>query len=107
MDAAEAVSGTVVLPIQFFAGPTSDAWTPERRLMAAVLEEAVRECRTVLDARGAHAQFARRALSIWFCSENEDGPFSFVSICHALDLEPSGVRAALAPRPWATPSRRP
>ena len=41
-------------------------------------------------------QVVRAEIGAWFRSNDTGGPFSFLTICAVLDLEPSSVRAALA-----------
>jgi hypothetical protein len=67
--------------------------TPEQRLMAAVLEDAVRELVRPSGA-GYGARARRRAeVELWFESDDVGWPFSFVNVCEALDLDPGGVRS--------------
>jgi hypothetical protein len=63
--------------------------------MLAVLEDAIRcfqEHRR--DPRAAPGRLAREAEE-WILDDDDDGPFSFATVCEALDLEPTAVRAAL------------
>ena len=88
-----------VLPSQFFSGAGIDAsLQPEKRLMLAVLEDAVgtfQKCAFARDRRG-QALFAET--EEWFTSEDREWPFSFENICQALGLEPSFVRTGM--RRW-------
>ena len=88
------LSLNLVMPSQFF--PEGGDGPGERRLMRAVLKDAL----TVLfkydatqDRRGqrllADAQH-------WLESDDADWPFSFVNVCDALGLEPSCVRERVA-----------
>lgn len=70
-------------------------WQPERRLMLAVLENAI-------DAYLGNAGSLRgirlaryREASDWFRSGDTDWPFSFVRICEACGLDPVLVRRML------------
>ena len=72
----------------------------ERRLMLAVLIDAIRALRThrssAHNLRGSRAWLRDRA---WFKAEDLGGPFSFVNICAALGLEADYVRrCVLTPR---------
>jgi hypothetical protein len=86
-----------LLPEQFFvpAWESEAVWTGERRLLCAVLQEAVhaflkyREVRTV---RG-HRLF--REAQEWFWSEQCDGLYAFESICRHLHLDPDYIRQGL------------
>jgi hypothetical protein len=90
LGAPEVVPDTI-LPAQFF--PRAAALAPERRLMMAVL------ARSLLDLQsnaGTGTRRARRHLAeveAWFASDDDVWPFSFVNLCHALDLDPSSVRS--------------
>lgn len=92
--AAELLIADTVLPVQFWDRRPHGA-DPERRLMAAVLEDAVALCvRTVSLRNAALAREAEEA-DEWMASDDRVGPFSFASICDALDLDPQGVRDAI------------
>jgi hypothetical protein len=80
----------VILPEQFFGSlATSPSRVPERRLMLAVLLDAIAQLR-----RGPGP--AREAEQ-WIHAGDEDAdwPFSFVSVCHALGLDPGYMRGGL------------
>ena len=70
--------------------------TPEQRLMAAVLEDAMRELeRPGGEWYGARAR-RRAEVQFWLASDDVAWPFSFVNVCEALDLDPREVRSSLA-----------
>jgi hypothetical protein len=71
-----------LLPVQF--RDVAIACTPERRLMVAVLEDAV-----VAATKGF-----TDALD-WFDADEEAWLFSFLGICDVLELDPEAVRAAV------------
>ena len=88
-----------VLPSQFFSGVGIDAsLQPEKRLMLAVLEDAVGTCQNYAAARDRRGQALFTETDEWFASEERDWPFSFENICQALDLESSFLRTGL--RRW-------
>ena len=68
---------------------------PEKRLMLAVLEDAIeiylREA--ARPAGRASPEFA--AAAAWLRSPDDHWPFSFVGICRVLGLEPSAIRRGL------------
>ena len=73
--------------------------TPEQRLMAAVLEDALRELsRPAGEWFGARAR-RRAEIEAWFASDDVAWPFSFVNVCEALDLDVTGFRLRLGGRP--------
>ena len=80
--------------------PEQLRWTPERtpeqRLMAAVLEDAVRELVRPSGAWYGAAARRRAEVVLWFESDDVGWPFSFVNVCEALDLDPSDVRSHVA-----------
>jgi hypothetical protein len=86
-----------LVPAQYFERMGGDAaFQPEKRLMLAVLEEAI-------------ATFQRHAMSDrprglrqveeveeWIAGNGHEWPFSFANICAALDLDPEYLRAGMA-----------
>jgi len=93
----------VILPAQFFAAPSDPRSEPERRLLVAVLEEAIGSLLAgigeVTPERRAVAGEAER----WFASDEHAGPFAFASICDVLDIDPTRVRETVAA--WRTRRR--
>jgi hypothetical protein len=82
-----------ILPVQFAELLQRSAeGTPERRLTAAVLEDAIRTFCLCEGSRGARRQRLFRETADWFESSDLSWPFSFVNICDALALEPGWVR---------------
>ena len=89
------VAGEIVLPSQYWDEVIDPRSEPEKRLMVAVLEEAVTtllshsRCSSELDRELATE--ARR----WIASNDRSGPFTFATICDVLELETSRVRQAI------------
>lgn len=86
----------VILPVQFSEAATlrpSDRG--EKRLMLAVLEEAVATYQRHVDAKGRHGQRVFREAEEWVQSRDEGWPFAFENICHALGIEPEFLRRGL------------
>ena len=93
-------SGTVpetVLPVQLF-GHVRGLWQPEKRLMLAVLENALspllrnpaRRHGRVVERRPLTAE-----VKAWIASDAHEWPFSFLNICHVLGLDEDALRSAL------------
>jgi hypothetical protein len=100
-----------ILPVQYSTRVGIGASRqPEKRLMLAVLEEAVRTFQGCASARSRRGQRLFAEAEVWFASEDTDWPFSYVNICDALGLEVSALRAGLsrwlAAHRAAGPSRR-
>src|SRR5256884_9323886 len=85
-----------LLPVQFtelLQRPSGR--TPELRLMAAVLEDAIRSFCQCAGSRGVRSQRLFRETAEWFASHDVSWPFAFENICDALALEPEWIRRAL------------
>ena len=81
-----------ILPQQFFAGGSGAMLSGEKRLMVAILGDAIATYlkyarSTAPKARGLFAE-ARE----WIESRDQTWPFSFERICEALDVEPDRLR---------------
>lgn len=101
------VEAETVLPVQWVPQKT---YTPEQKLMWAILDDAIR---TALGTHfSAHINNGNRCdrwkkkkqqslydeAVAWIWSDDDAWPFSFLSICQHLDLEPGEVRRGLAGR---------
>ena len=69
--------------------------TPERRLLAAVLEDAVRTYQQLAGVRDVRGRRLFREVAEWFDAEGGDTPFAFVRICEVLALDSAWVRTGL------------
>jgi hypothetical protein len=82
-----------ILPVQFHPARRGTSETePVRRLMFAILVDAVRCFQANVSA---HAAVRRRLFweaRLWIFSEKGGGPFSFDNVCGALDVDPRGLR---------------
>jgi hypothetical protein len=83
-----------VLPAQLMAEPKT-AMQPERRLVLAVLADAIatleRSCRPAgFHERGAEAETRR-----WMLSDDARWPFSFVNVCAVLGIDHRYLRRGL------------
>jgi hypothetical protein len=85
-----------LLPAQFWAALADPRTEPEKRLMVAVLEEAI--ALVVNDARGGGdgRRTAVRDAQRWFASDDSSTPFAFATICDVLGIDVGRVRQALA-----------
>jgi hypothetical protein len=81
-----------ILPTQF-ADRHRAPLSPEQRLMAAVLEDAINIRRRGPRAAGRRARPLYAEVRRWFASDDTTWPFSFVNVCHGLGLEPTAVRS--------------
>ena len=85
-----------LLPVQFFASLKQRSQAcGERRLMAAILEDAVDCFQKYLWAKDNRSRNLRLEAENWFISDDDSWPFSFLNVCHALDLEPGFLRRGL------------
>ncbi len=85
-----------ILPSQYYSGVDIDAsLQPEKRLMLAVLEDAVGTFQKYVGARDRPAQALFAETEEWFAAEEAEWPFSFENICQALGLEAEFLRAGL------------
>jgi hypothetical protein len=89
----EAASGgaDALLPSQFWTALADPRTEPERRLMVAVLEEAMS---VVLNGERGDRTVVREA-ERWFASDDRGAPFTFATICDVLGLDMGRVRQAL------------
>jgi hypothetical protein len=84
-----------ILPVQFFGDRSRGANCPEKRLMLAVLEDAVF---TVMKYAGSTTKRSRRLVrdvERWTAQRNSSWPFAFENICSVLDLDPAALRDRL------------
>jgi hypothetical protein len=96
VDAAdEGIADDTVLPSQFWSSQPGEHGEPEKRLMVAVLEDAL--ALLLNDARcpSKHRRGAVREASRWLDSDERSGPFAFASICDLLGLDVARVRRAI------------
>jgi hypothetical protein len=92
------IASEIVLPTQYWEDGVDPRCEPEKRLMVAVLEEAVT---TLLNHARGSADFDREAVveaRLWIASNDRSGPFTFATICDVLELETGAVRQAIQAR---------
>lgn len=86
----------ILLPSQFFKGFRGHAILEgERRLMLAVLEDAVSCFQKYAGARRPRNQRLFREAEQWFLEEDSSWPFSFEAVCAVLGFNPEYVRRRL------------
>src|SRR3990167_10926500 len=81
---------------------------PERRLLMAVLEDALDILRKPVPADCAKRHERHAETWEWFQSRERGRIFAYEMVCEVLGLDPDAVRATLtdyAPRPMGTPPR--
>ena len=83
-----------VLPEQFFR--RSGESSPERRLMLAILEDALLDLRRSANRRTLRMRRLAGEVEGWFAANDDGWPCSFLRICHALGLDAGAVRTRLA-----------
>lgn len=83
----ELIEGGEILPAQL---PSRSNWTPEVRLAAAVLAQAIADVRW-RRPDGRDRIRANAALR-WLRADDGNWPYSFLRICEVLMLEPTWVR---------------
>lgn len=101
------VEPDTMTPLQFYDRLFAEAWlVPEKRLMLAVLEDAIATFqRAFVQPRGEMEEFVDDFdVEEWLRSDDMSWPFSFASICQALDMEPDYLRSGLAD--WRTRAER-
>lgn len=85
---------TLVLS-KYVSDRTQSSLSPEKRLMLAVLEDAIfcfQECHAARQGKRKQTFDSARQ---WFFDPVDDRVFSFENICLALELEPQYVRSGL------------
>jgi hypothetical protein len=89
----------VLTPEQYYDSRRDDSRiAPVKRLMTAVLEDALRCFQNNADAKSGPRKRLFADAEQWLCGEDGDGPFSFETVCETLGIEPSFLRAGL--RNW-------
>jgi hypothetical protein len=101
-------AAAVLLPTQLLVHNGARR-TPELRLVAAVLEEALQCIGRYARSRSAPRREFREAYA-WFFDQEQEGPFAFETVCDLLGLDPLAVREQVQRRlrpPSAGLSARP
>ncbi len=88
----------ILLPAQFYGRRPNIEQDPAKRLMLAVLEDAIDCFQKNLFAADAKEKSEFRDAEEWIEEENNDWPFSFNNICEALGFDTQYLREGL--RRW-------
>jgi hypothetical protein len=90
-------SGGAILPVQYFESLKKEdpRIVPYKRLLMAVLEDAVRCFQANVGATGAKGRRLFNETELWMRNDSADGPFSYVSVCETLGIDPAYLRRAL------------
>jgi len=86
-----------ILPVQFFGAlkKQDDRIIPDKRLLMAVLEDAVRCFQANVGAPNATRRRLFYETDQWIQNDSADGPFSYVAVCETLGIDPAYLRRAL------------
>src|SRR6266851_2887873 len=89
----------VLTPEQFYDSRRDDSnIRPVKKLMMAILEDALRCFQNNADAKGGPRKRLFSEAEHWLCGEGGEGPFSFETVCETLGIEPQFLRSGL--RDW-------
>jgi hypothetical protein len=92
------IESCVLHPAQFFRAPgPATSLIPEKRLLLAILEQAISDFQNNIDATTKKNRARYADAATWVAAEDDGQPCSFVNVCRVLDLDPSYVRRGL----WA------
>jgi hypothetical protein len=92
----EFAEAEAVLPLQFYGARRRAAgFEPLRRLMVAMLVDAVRCFQTGFKTRqpARHREYAE--VRSWIFSDEDNGVFSFRAVCDVLEIDPEALRLGL------------
>ena len=85
----------IVLPSQLAGGRRTTERSGEKRLMAALLADAIRLYSKHRRSRTASGQILFRETERWIESRDRRWPASFENVCETLDVDPERLRAVL------------
>lgn len=86
----------VLTPEQFYDTRRDDSSVrPVKRLMMAILEDALRCFQNNADATGGVRKRLFQDAEQWLCGPGGEGPFSFRMVCETLGIEPEYLRSGL------------
>lgn len=86
----------LLLPSQFFTALRGRSQGDgQRRLMIAVLEDAIECFQKYVDAKDSRGQQLGTEAEEWFLTDEPNWLFSFANVCETLDLNPAFLRQGL------------
>jgi hypothetical protein len=86
----------LIVPSQFFDRIRAEQSSqPEKRLMLAVMEDAIATFQKSVHGATRRQRRLLRETEEWIGSENDGWPFSFENICAALDIEAEYLRKGI------------
>jgi transposase-like protein len=86
----------MVTPEQYYDQRRDDSpIRPLKRLMMAVLEDALRCFQNNAAAKSGPRKRLFSEAEQWLCGDGGDGPFSFETVCETLGIEPHFLRGGL------------
>ena len=89
----------MVLPSQYLAQAARRPAEPQKRLMMAVLQAVLDDCRGTAASRrrgdGPHDVRAYRQARAYVASDDRAWPFSFENICEAVGLDAATIRRGI------------
>jgi hypothetical protein len=94
--ASSILESDIMQPCQFFERiKTQPSTQPEKRLMLAVMQDAVATLHKCLPGVTRRQRRLLKEVEEWFASADTAWPFSFQNICAALDLDADYLRLGL------------
>lgn len=98
-DLSSLFAPSILTPDQYYDERRDDSvLRPIKRLMLAILEDALRCIQRHADARSGACRRMYREAEQWLCSESGNALFSFTMVCETLGIEPKYLRSGL--RQW-------
>jgi hypothetical protein len=86
----------LLLPLQFFTALRGRSQGDgQRRLMIAVLEDAIECFQKCAEAKDNRTRQLGSEAEEWFLADDRDWLFSFVNVCETLEIDPAFLRRGL------------
>lgn len=95
VEVSDLFAPSIVTPAQFFGDRRDEDLLPIKRLMLAVLEDAIRCLQFPATAGGGVGRRLRAEAAQWMASDTRASVFSFAVICDTLEVEPQHMRAVM------------